>query len=109
MAKIATHKDHMTGRMYRVLLPDGANDDEAQMGIIVGPPDLDSLGLPERMQTELHNRLFLQGVFTLKDTRARRGDVIAALQGTLKLDAERIIQCYRDADSKVVIKLDEVG
>ena len=82
------------GRFHSVLLPDGLLDSDASMGISLGPPSLQSLGLPEETEIALHNQLFSRGIFTLQDAKRRRQDVMGAIQGALKLDVERILELY---------------
>jgi hypothetical protein len=77
-----------------VLLPDTSPDSEAHMGLVVGPPCLDSLGLPKATQTALHNELFNRGLFSVVDVAKNPRDVMGALQAALKIDAERIKNAY---------------
>lgn len=83
------------GRRWRVALPDGAPDEEAAQGIIVGPPPVaDALGIAEPWATRLHNELHRRGLYRLVDVRRRPGDVQGALQAMLKLDAQAIMTQY---------------
>lgn len=82
------------GRHHAVLLPDGVPDEDAAKGLPLGPPILSDLGLTEEQETRLHNQLFSRRLFTAKDVRARRIDVVGALMSSLKIDAERIVQIY---------------
>jgi len=83
------------GRRYRVRLPEGASDDQADLGIPVGPPDVvDALGLPEPLATRLHNQLHRRGVFTLADARKHPGNLTGALHSAMKIDAQLLLQAY---------------
>lgn len=77
-------------------VPDGSPESQWKWGITVGPPDLSPLGLPEEVQTRLHNELYHRGIIRRGDARARRADVHAALMAALRVDSERIIQLYEE-------------
>ncbi len=83
------------GRRWAVLVPVG-HEDEAELGIILGPPDLrDTLpDLPEIIAVALHNELYARGLITERDVTGRGGEVRAALQTILRLDVETILQAY---------------
>lgn len=85
------------GRWTAVWLPDGAPDSDAPMGIPIGPPSLDSLGLPPEVQTRLHNELFVRGIYSVRDAISGRQNLVGALMSALKLDVERITDIYRQA------------
>ena len=84
------------GRKTAVQVPDGAPEKTWGQGILLGPPDLSSLGLREDLTTRLHNELFNRGIIRRSDARARRADVYAALMATLRVDAESIITLYEE-------------
>lgn len=84
------------GRLWLVRLPDHAPDSDAAMGIIVGPPPMNELGLPEEIAIRLHNQLYHRGLFTLKDVERRRQEVVGAIQVTLKLSMQHILAVYRN-------------
>lgn len=88
------------GRCHAVMLPDGVPDEDAAKGLPLGPPSLESLGLPEELEIRLHNQLFSRHLFTAKDVRARRIDVLGSLMGAFKLDAEKIVQVYLSQEVK---------
>jgi len=90
-----SHED-AEGRLWRVRIPDHAPDSDATMGVIVGPPPMDELGLPEEIAIRLHNQLYHRGLFTLKDVERRKGDVVGALHATLKVDVQRIVDIYKN-------------
>jgi hypothetical protein len=86
------------GRSWAVLLPDKAPDEDAPMGLHVGPPSLDSLGLPKEVAIRLHNQLFDRGIFTLKEARVRRTEIFAALQAAYQVDSTILLNLYNDAE-----------
>lgn len=83
-------------RPTSVRVPDGTPEKLWASGIVVGPPDLTQLGLPEEVTTRLHRELYVRGIITRRDARAKRSEVHAALQAALRVDAERIIQLYEE-------------
>lgn len=94
MMRFATWQDP-EGRRWRTLVPEGAPDADASLGIPAGPPDLSSLGLPEDIEVRLHNALFERRLFDWTDVRKHGGDVTVAMQSALKLDVQRILLLYR--------------
>lgn len=82
------------GRKRVSLLPANAGDEEAENGIPVGPPRLDTLELPLEIEVRLNNELFHRGILTGSDALRRRAEVVAALQSALKVDAGRIVDLY---------------
>lgn len=82
------------GRTWRVELPDNVGDDQAHLGIPIGPPDLTRLGLPEPLAIRLHNELWGRGLFTQRDVLARRGELVAAWQAALRVDAMEVARLY---------------
>lgn len=82
------------GRLSLRLIPDNTPDTEAIVGAIVGPPPLESLGLPKDIEVKLNNELFVRGIFTESDAIRRRSEVVAALQAALKVDAGKIVNIY---------------
>lgn len=83
------------GRIWWVKIPDNLPDSEARLGIPIGPPSLEGLGLPEEIEISLHNQLAARRIFTSRDIKTRRADVLAAIQGALKLDTEKILTLYK--------------
>lgn len=96
--RFATWKDP-DGRLFRTLIPDEAPDTEAELGIPAGPPDLSELELPLEVEVRLNNQLFHRSLFDWTDVRRRGGDVMGALLAALKLDAQRVINLYRDREA----------
>lgn len=82
------------GRWWVVLVPPG-HEDEASMGIPVGPPDLASLGLPEAVEVRLHNQLFNRGLLTARDLKGRGQEVFAALQAAYRVDQGAVTALYQ--------------
>lgn len=82
------------GRHHAVQLPEGVSEEDASKGIPLGPPSLEPLGLPKEQEIRLHNQLFSRRLFTAKDVRKRRVDVLAALMWSFKVNAEAIVQIY---------------
>lgn len=88
------------GRLWMVSLPDNVPDSDASMGIPIGPPPLESLGLPEDIEVALHNQLFHRGLLTAKDLKKRRGEIISALIHSLSVTGRAIMQLYLDPPEK---------
>ncbi len=82
------------GRWWAVLVPQG-QEDEAHMGIPLGPPDLSSLGLPLEVEVRLHNQLFNRGLFTLRDVRRGPRDIFAAIQAAYRADVAAVTGLYQ--------------
>lgn len=92
--KTLDYLDPNDGRMYRVMLPDGAPDTHASMGIRLGPPDLSGLGLPDALADRLHRELWVRGLITAGDVARRPDELRHSLQAALKVDALRIAELY---------------
>ena len=88
------------GRLWAVRLPEGLPDSDANMGIPVGPPSLESLGLPEEIEIALHNQLYSRKIFTSNDIRRHRQDVTAAVIGALKLEVDKLLELYLTVEGK---------
>ena len=84
------------GRRYRVRVPDDCPEALYPSGIPVGPPSLESLGLPLEIEVRLHNQLHNRRLFTRRDVLQRPRDVMAALQAALKIDLQRLQLLYMD-------------
>ena len=82
------------GIQRRIELPAEAEDEESALGILVGPPDLSPLGLPPEMEVRLNAELWKRGLLTLLDVQRKRGELAAAWQAVLKVDAARIMALY---------------
>lgn len=95
--KKVIYKDQ-EGRHKVVLLPEEESEENAAIGVPVGPPDLSELGLPSDMEIRLNNELFYRGILTPQDALKKRAEVSAAIQSVLKLDTERIVVIYAGKD-----------
>lgn len=91
------------GLMRVMGVPDGLPDSEAPRGILVGPPALDSLGLPPDIEAALHTELYIRGVITLRDVERRPGAVVDAIRAALRIDVPRIASLYREEHDAGVI------
>lgn len=96
--KHATYTDGY-GRKFLVELPDTAPDEHAPMGIVIGPPDLEPLGLPLDLEVRLNNNLYARGLFTDRDVSRKRGELLAVWQSVLQVDSVRLINLYKGADN----------
>lgn len=82
------------GKKYKVIVPDDADPELWQYGVVVGPPDLGVLDLPPSIEVRLHNELYVRGLITKVDIMRRGVELVAALQAVLKVDAQRIAELY---------------
>lgn len=96
MSRRASYTDDI-GRRWAVDLPDGTPDSDAKMGIPVGPPSLESLGLPEEIEVRLHNQLFERHLLTERDAKRNLPAVFGALQAALRVDTGRVVAVYAAA------------
>lgn len=85
--------------LYIVEIPDYAPDSEAYLGILVGPPYLDSLGLSDEVRIRLNKELNARGLITKKDVRHRTSEVLAALQAAFKIDVARVLNLYEGVEN----------
>lgn len=86
--------EDVDGRKFLVQIPDDAPDEHAMYGIIVGPPDLMTLGLPTEIEVRLNNQLFNRGLIRRRDARKDRGGLLGALMSVLKVDSQKILELY---------------
>jgi hypothetical protein len=89
----------LIGRVFLVELPDNAPEEHAEMGAIVGPPDLSGLGLPLEMEVRLNNSLYARGLFTSRDIRRKRGELLAVWQSVLQTDVVKLANLYEGVPS----------
>ncbi len=82
------------GRKSAVRIPDSASESESQMGILIGPPSLEALGLPQEVEVRLHNQLFERRLFTLEDVRRRHGQLMAAMLAAFKPEVSSLVKIY---------------
>lgn len=80
------------GRYYYVTLPDNEND--PTRGIVLGPPDLSSLNLPQEIEEKLHLELFVRGIKDRKTAMKKREEIFAALQVAFAVTASKVMECY---------------
>lgn len=83
--------------MWVTLLPDHEPDAHADMGIIVGPPDISSLGYSEDLTRRLHNALVERDILTWADFRRNRTLVLGALKDALRVDISALEGLYHEA------------
>ena len=92
------------GRKYKSRIPDGARDEDAAMGILVGPPNVaDALGWPEPLATRLHNNLFDRGLFTAEIVRKSPQALQAVIRATFKIDVHILMDAYIKAGMELYI------
>lgn len=103
MSRVTSFTD-VDGRKWAVTLPDDAPDSDAPLGLLLGPPSLETLGLPLEAEVRLHNELFARRLWTLADVTRRRMDILGALQSAFKVDIGKIVELYtkenKDAKSQ---------
>lgn len=87
------------GRKYRVRLPDGVPDEDAEMGIPIGPSEVvDKLGLPEPFATRLHNMFFDYQLWDIKEVRKKPKILFHLLQRALKVDVQLLMDAFRELE-----------
>lgn len=91
--KVVDYTDKV-GRNYKSVLPVEAPLSHAGRGILVGPPDLTPLGLPEAMKVRLHNELVARGLVDYSTVRSHMTDVVSAIMHTFGVDAQTIVALY---------------
>lgn len=78
----------------KILVTDDMEPYEYHQGLVVGPPDLARLNLPENIEIALNNELFVRGLITKRDTIKGRQEIFAALQAAFKVSIDKIMECY---------------
>lgn len=81
------------GQTFTVEVPPG-REAMASMGVVVGPPDLSALGLPDEVRVRLNNQLYNRGLITRADVRRHPESVAAALMAALKVNATQVSNLY---------------
>lgn len=78
------------GRKIIYELPNDALEEDAEMGILVGPPEniVEALGYPEPFATRLHNLLAERKVYTAEDISKNPGILKGVLQAALGVDIQ---------------------
>lgn len=86
------------GRKFSTMLPDDMPDEQAHVGVPVGPPDLVDAIVdgysPREFAVRLHNELHDRGVLTSRDARRDPGTVVAALMRAHLKDAMWLIETW---------------
>jgi hypothetical protein len=82
------------GRWHRSGLPEGVSDTEAAIGVPLGPPSLEALGLPLAVEVRLHNQLHARRLFTARDLHRRLPDAQSAIASALRLDVQALEALY---------------
>lgn len=91
--KETTYTDQ-EGRKWWVLLPDDTPESEAYRGIPLGPPSVESLGLPQDIATRLHNELYARRFFTREDALRHQTDIASAIRAALRVSVDSVIALY---------------
>lgn len=81
-------------RKKKVLVTEDMEPYEYYQGLVIGPPDLSSLHLPEDVEIALNNELFARGLITQRDTIKGRQEIFAALQAAFAISVDKIMRCY---------------
>lgn len=100
MDNVVDWTDPESGRKYKVRLPEGASAANAFAGEPLGPPSLVRLGLPEKMETALHNELFYRNLITHIDVRRPGGreEVARAIATALALNVQSVVDEFIRAE-----------
>lgn len=89
------------GLVQRSLVPEGASDEEAPLGVPVGVDIVDGLtrgGMPYETAKRLQNELRLRGVWGYKNVRKRSAEeIFAALQAAFRIDVAAVINLLKEA------------
>lgn len=83
-----------SGRKKVVLLPEESKDSDPSIGIPIGPPSFEDLGLPLETEVRLSNELFHRGILTAQDALKHRDELLRAVQAALRVDAENLLGVY---------------
>jgi len=92
--KQVTYEDER-GRKYLVELDDNDPEEDAYLGIPIGPPDVvDELELPDPFATRIHNMLFEKGLWSINELRKQPKALHGVLQAALKIDVQTLHTAY---------------
>lgn len=80
------------GCRYVSRLPEYEPDGNARLGLLIGPPDLTALNLPDDIRVRLNHELVDRGLLTIDDMRQHRADLDRALMRALRLSSEALLQ-----------------
>lgn len=81
------------GYQWRSLVRDEDSDEDAEQGILLGPPPLTELDW-EGIRRDLHNGLVRHGLFSWRDVQ-EKGGLPGIILGSIK---RRVITLYREAE-----------
>ena len=74
-------------------VPKGTDQEQYKYGIVIGPPDLSSLGHSPEITKKLNNGLVKSGIVCYEDTKGRRGTILDLIAKTTgKKDKEALKQ-----------------
>ena len=83
------------GRKFLSKLENHEPEEDAPLGIIIGPPDItDELGLPDEVAVKLHNQLFNRKLWTMRDIQRRPRELPAALQAAIGISVQKVTSAY---------------
>jgi hypothetical protein len=89
------------GRKFLVTLPDDVPDDQAHMGVVIGPPPIvDALRFPEPFATRLHNTLFDRKLWSIKEVQQNPNALRGALQKALRVDIHVLLNAYNEIEKE---------
>lgn len=83
------------GRKWVTEIPNDAPDSHANMGIVVGPPEIAVDGWPEDLCIRVQNALVDRGILTWDDFRRRRKEAVGAVNGSLGSMVTKVETIYR--------------
>lgn len=90
------------GRTLRVLLPDDADESQADFGILVGPPPVvDALNLPEPFATQLHNELHRRGLWDANVVKKNAESLKGAIQAVVLVNAQILHEAYLEYEKEI--------
>lgn len=72
-------------------MPQGASPFEYCQGLLVGPPDLSVLNLPEETITLLNNALVDAGLISFPDLNGNRAKLLRIVQGLPSVDEKQAV------------------
>lgn len=94
VALVFVEYEDKEGRKFRRGLPEGVSRSQAAIGVPLGPPSLQDLGLPKEIEVALHNQLYARSIFTEDDARRHVQEIHSALVAALRCDVNRILAVY---------------
>src|SRR5262245_66309978 len=82
------------GFLYRVLIPDNAPQEHAELGVRLGPPGLDGLDLTLDQKVRLNNELYHRRLLTKQEVRRRHNEITSSVQDALKETENQRLTLY---------------